>query len=209
MRQNQDLLMASLLRFYGNEKYISMIIPIIKGTSSTPLRLYNWFVTNYCKDNHVIIKKSVSYGEAYTNVYMNYKTQLKTYSKAQFDPFRRDEKRRIIFNYDANDPEKSIETTVGQLNFFKWAIETGVMDYVFKYKNVLETEMRSSSNSSGNASSGTSVSGSDVAVEIENNGIETDESVNTKSLQNRNNRSNRSDVQKIKTSDRTTVITFD
>jgi hypothetical protein len=200
--------MASLVRFYGNEKYISIIIPIIKGTSSTPLRLYNWFVTNYCKDNHVIIKKSMSYGEAYTNVYMNYKTQLKTYSKAQFDPFRRDEKRRIIFNYDATDSEKSIETTVGQLNFFKWAIETGVMDYVFKHRAVLEAEMRSVNNS-GHVSSTTSVSGSESASETDSIACQALECSNTNALQNKPIRSSRNEVQKITTLDRTTVITFD
>lgn len=197
--------MASLVRFYRNEKYVSIIIPIIKGTSSTPLRLYNWFVANYCKDNHVIIKKRLSYGEAYTNVYMNYKTQLKTYSKAQFDPFRRDEKRRIIFNYDVNDPEKSIETTVGQLNFFKWAIETGVMDFVLENKTLLETEMRSSS-SPASISSGVSVSGSQDARDTDS---ETSESRSIISIRSKSNRSNRIDAPKIQTCERTTVITFD
>ena len=144
MRQNQELLMASLVRFYRDPECISTIIPIIRGSSPTPLRLYNWFVTNYCKENNVIIRKTVPHGESYLNVYISYRTQLKTYSKAQFDPFRRDEKKRIIFNYDPESPEKSIETTVGQLNFFKWAIETGILDYILANKDRLEREMRAS-----------------------------------------------------------------
>lgn len=144
MRQNQELLMGSLVRFYRDPKHMSVILPIIKGSSSTPLRLYNWFVTNYSKENNVIIKKTVQHGESYLNVYISYRTQLKTYSKAQFDPFRRDEKRRIIFNYDPENPEKSIETTVGQLNFFKWTIETGIMDYILDNQEKLEKEMRAS-----------------------------------------------------------------
>lgn len=144
--------MGSLVRFYREPKHISAIIPIIRGSSPTPLRLFNWFVTNYAKDNTVIIKKTVQHGESYLNVYISYRTQLKTYSKAQFDPFRRDEKRRIIFNYDPDNTEKSLETTVGQLNFFKWTIETGIMDYILSNHESLEKEMRASSGgSAGNS----------------------------------------------------------
>jgi hypothetical protein len=150
MRQNQELLMGSLVRFYRDPKHISSILPIIRGNSPTPLRLFNWFVTNYAKENTVIIKKTVRHGESYLNVYISYRTQLKTYSKAQFDPFRRDEKRRIIFNYDPENPDKSLETTVGQLNFFKWTIETGIMDYILSNHESLEKEMRASSGGSAN-----------------------------------------------------------
>jgi hypothetical protein len=138
---------------------------------------------------------------------MNYKTQLKTYSKAQFDPFRRDEKRRIIFNYDANDPEKSIETTVGQLNFFKWAIETGVMDYVFQHKTDLEAEMRSNS-TPGQVVQGLGTSAPTSKDEVGTDSTESS-SNGTDLLQSKSNRSVRNEVLKIKTLDRTTVITFD
>jgi hypothetical protein len=74
MRQNQELLMASLVRFYRDPKNVSAILPIIQGSSSTPLRLYNWFVTNYCKEHNVIIKKTVEHGESYLNVHISYRT---------------------------------------------------------------------------------------------------------------------------------------
>ena len=63
---------------------------------------------------------------------MDYKNQLKAYSKKQFDPFCRRE--RIIINisdlswkiFDDKDDNKckdnELITTVGQLNFFKWFI---------------------------------------------------------------------------------------
>lgn len=186
MRQNQELLMASLVRFYREPKHISTILPIIQGSSCTPLRLYNWFVTNYCKENNVIIKKTIQHGESYLNVYISYRTQLKTYSKAQFDPFRRDEKKRIIFNYDPANSEKCIETTVGQLNFFKWAIETGILDYIVANKDKLEREMRTASYSTANSDT---------------------ESVSNMSL----NQSTEtpSEARTMKTHDCTTVVTFD
>ena len=56
---------------------------------------------------------------------MNYKSQLKAFSKKQFDPFCR--RKRIKFDYEKS---KNIITTIGQLNFFKWIIENKILDYI-------------------------------------------------------------------------------
>ena len=58
-------------------------------------------------------------------VYNDYKLKLKAYSKKRFDPFCRWE--RITVPYDGNN---YMETTIGQLNFFKWAIESKIIDYI-------------------------------------------------------------------------------
>ena len=59
------------------------------------------------------------------------------YSKRQFDPFcRRD---RIHFYYT---PTHKVETTVGQLNFFRWAIENHVVEYVAAHLQDIESAMR-------------------------------------------------------------------
>ena len=67
---------------------------------------------------------------------MDYKNQLKAYSKKQFDPFCRRE--RISFN-DINNNE--IITTVGQLNFFKWAIENKIIEYIYNHFEDIENDM--------------------------------------------------------------------
>ena len=73
------------------------------------------------------------------NVFHSYKSQLKAYSKKKFDPFcRRD---RILFKIDK---DHSVETTIGQLNFFKWAISNLVTDYIQMNKNEIEYDMNSS-----------------------------------------------------------------
>jgi hypothetical protein len=100
------------------------------------LRLVDWFVTNYAK------QESISYilnGQEFL-VYTNYKSQLKAYSKKLFDPFCRRE--RIVFqipNYPA------FVTTVGKLNFFRWAIEKGVLNYIKMNMASLEAKMTASS----------------------------------------------------------------
>ena len=64
-----------------------------------------------------------------------YKSQLKSYSKKKFDPFcRRD---RINFNCNNID----IETTMGQLNFFKWAIDNMVIEYITLNNKDIENDM--------------------------------------------------------------------
>jgi pimeloyl-ACP methyl ester carboxylesterase len=56
---------------------------------------------------------------------VDYKLKLKAYSKKRFDPFCRWD--RISIPYKDGT---SIETTIGQLNFFKWALENKAIDYI-------------------------------------------------------------------------------
>ena len=80
------------------------------------------------------------------NVYLNYKSQLKAYSKKQFDPFCRKIRKvngkqvyeGIKFYYD---DKKYIETTVGQLNFFRWAISNGVLSYIIDHLTDIVDDM--------------------------------------------------------------------
>ncbi len=132
----QDLLMISLTDFYKDVNNIDMVLPIIEGGSNVSLRILDWFVTNYAK------KYNTSYIPTTLNkqfiVYLNYKSQLKAYSKKQFDPFcRRD---RISFFYNT---ENYIETTVGQLNFFRWAIQNQIIDYIKSHIQEIEDDMNS------------------------------------------------------------------
>ena len=69
-------------------------------------------------------------------VHNNYKGQLKAYSKKNFDPFCR--RNRIRFYYDDN---KYFITTVGQLNFFKWALENNIINYIQKHIKDVENDM--------------------------------------------------------------------
>ena len=69
-------------------------------------------------------------------VHNNYKGQLKAYSKKNFDPFCR--RNRIRFYYDDN---KYFITTVGQLNFFKWALENNIINYIKSNIKDIENDM--------------------------------------------------------------------
>jgi hypothetical protein len=121
-----ELLLASLTKFFSKPSSLRVFLNIINGNSDVSLRLIDWFVTNYSKKKNVFIVKSKANGVSdHINVYLHYRSQLRAFSKHLFDPFRRQDK--ITFCYDK---QNSVQTTIGQLNFFRWAIENEVLTYI-------------------------------------------------------------------------------
>ncbi len=113
------------------------IVPVINCVSNVSLRLLDWFVTNYAKKKNVMIPVQGKNGSTHLlNVYLSYRAQLKAYSKQHFDPFRRRD--RINYRYTENN---SIETTIGQLNFFRWVIENNILEYIEEHAHEIETDM--------------------------------------------------------------------
>lgn len=134
-----DLLMRNLMDFYKNRENLHKMMRIINGESKISLRIVDWFVTNFAKKNYTIYEMPVSDGASETirfKVYNDYKLKLKAYSKRRFDPFCRWD--RISIPYDS---ESFMETTIGQLNFFKWAIENRIVDYIEKNYEDIENDM--------------------------------------------------------------------
>ena len=102
------------------------------------LRVLEWVVTK-CSKKNVDIKID---DKEYFSINIMYKAQLKSYKKKNFDPFRRD--RKFCYNYDKKDPSKTVVTTLGQLNFFKWAISNKIIECVEKhYPTIIETMNKS------------------------------------------------------------------
>jgi len=132
---SQDqLLLHNLLEFYNNDDHLNQMLKIITGDSIISLRIVDWFSTNYAKKYFTIYE--VEGHKSRFNVYIDYKLKLKAYSKKRFDPFCRWE--RICIPYKNN---KSIETTIGQLNFFKWAIENKVLQFILENHKDIENDM--------------------------------------------------------------------
>ena len=136
----QGLLMKPLADFYRDTGVVSKIVPILNGSHPISLRIIDWFATNYSKKNNISYAVSKTkngnlYNEQFI-VYLNYKNQLKAYSKKQFDPFCRRERIQHIY-----DGDKILITTVGQLNFFRWALENNIIDYIEANIEVIENDM--------------------------------------------------------------------
>lgn len=135
----KDLLMQSLIHFFLNRKNLDEVVPIITGKSNISLRILDWFVTNYSKKNNIHYQISLNNKIKNFIVYLDYKSQLKAYSKKQFDPFCRRERISFI-DHDNNE----LITTVGQLNFFRWAIENNILNYIIENYEIIENDMNNS-----------------------------------------------------------------
>ena len=155
----QELLLVSLNNYYQNDCNKKKLVRILNGEEKISLRIIDWFVTNYAKKNNInysiklkitspkrnTLKKGLKYSkkdmEKFTNykqinVFLSYKEQLRAYSKKQFDPFCR--RNRIDFYFNE---EEFITTTVGQLNFFRWALQNNIINYIMENYKDIENDM--------------------------------------------------------------------
>mgnify|MGYP000235827563 CR=1 FL=1 len=126
IESRQDLLMKTLQRYYKNPKTLETLVQVVHNPGGVSLRVIDYLCTNYAKTHDIVyyVDKKIPF-----NLYLQYRSQLKAYSKMQFDPFRRHE--RITIPVPTSMISSGVlETTVAQLNFFKWAIENKVISYI-------------------------------------------------------------------------------
>jgi len=138
-----ETLLSSLKEYLVPER-LNKILPILTGESKISIRVIEWFVTNYCKKKNIaFIRKEKNNKDAYFNVYLNYKGQLKSYNKDLFDPFCRGEE---LIDFPIGD-DKYIVTNIPQLNFFKWALEFDIINFIEEnlddiYKDMTENNSK-------------------------------------------------------------------
>jgi len=146
----KHLLLNNLMDFYKNKENLLKMMNVINGESKISLRIVDWFVTNYAKKYYTVyeIPKIIG-GEPSKSettrfkVYNDYKLKLKAYAKKNFDPFCRWE--RITIPYDTDN---YMETTIGQLNFFKWAVESKIIEYIQLHYQEIEGDMNNRNSTS-------------------------------------------------------------
>lgn len=153
-----SLLLTNLLKFYDHNDNLNVMLQIINGHSKISLRIIDWFATNYAKKFFTVYTIQNEYSKCARRfkVYVDYKLKLKAYSKKRFDPFCRWD--RITIPYKNGT---FIQTTIGQLNFFKWAIENDIVQYIEQHYEVIENDMNtrnSTSKRSSNSSASSSLS---------------------------------------------------
>ena len=146
MNTQTQWLLGTLLEFYQNKEYLEIVKKIINreyviqsNSKKLSIRIVNWFVTNYAKQHFTAYEIPSHYPEEAPRrffVWTNYKSTEESYSKQMFDPYCRQE--RILVPYNDN---LRIETTIGQLHFFKWAILNKVLDYIIEHFDSIENDM--------------------------------------------------------------------
>jgi hypothetical protein len=168
LSKKEEILIEFLILFYKDR--IEILKDIIYQNNPLSLRLIDWLVTNYSKKYNIIYPINKK-GEdvIYFNIYLDYKNQLKAYSKKFFDPFCR--QKRIIIDcetflwkeYSEPDPDSTndstnivnvnvnvnvnknnfVITTVGQLNFFRWFLENKIFEYAIANIKLIDFDMSS------------------------------------------------------------------
>lgn len=133
------LLKESLIRFFqGKPERFMAFYDVVNKKTDYSLRVLEWFVTKHAGNHDVVIP--LEKGKE-CNVALDYHNQMTSYQKKCFDPFRRHHKFVIA------DPKSGLSfvTTVCQMNFFKWAIENKVLDYVKQNLDAIKEDMAKAS----------------------------------------------------------------
>jgi hypothetical protein len=148
-----SLLLKNLMNYYNNtgtgmtgtgtgekKDNLERMLRIINGDVSISLRIVDWFTTNYAKKYYTVY--DLPSGNRF-KVYNDYKLKLRSYSKKRFDPFCRWDRISIPYKNDTH-----LQTTIGQLNFFKWAFENNVIDYIETNYAAIEKDMNNRNSTS-------------------------------------------------------------
>ena len=140
----QNTILINLLNFYKDESALLKVLKIINGKSKISLRIIDWFVTNFAKQYFTRYNLYDASGNLhFFKVHNEYQCFLDSYKKERFDPFCRWE--RVFFPYQG---DAYIETTIGQLKFFKWAIEKKIIEFVEEHYTEIEADMNARNSSS-------------------------------------------------------------
>jgi len=175
-----DLLMTNLLKFYDEDNNLETMLKIINGESPISLRIIDWFATNYAKKFFTVYEVGVN---RRFKVYVDYKLKLKAYSKRRFDPFCRWD--RITIPYSSGT---FIQTTIGQLNFFKWALENGVIAYIGAHYAAIEDDMNARNSTSRRNNAGL------MAQDAVQDAVQDADEVNNSSKNNNKTRKKREEL---------------
>lgn len=127
----EQLLMKSLDQFFDNEIYFNTMLDILVHRDSVSLRLLEFMFTKYSKRHETIL----CIDGLPISVAQIYRQGLAIHGKARYDCFKRHQ--RVVFSKHS----QQIETTLGQLHFFKHILPTGVIEFARKHAAEIRAEM--------------------------------------------------------------------
>jgi hypothetical protein len=126
-------LLTSLLQFYAEPEHIKQLYLLISSEDKISLRLLEWTVINYAKNESLVINNGTT---DRFSVHVSYKATLSGYSKEQFDPCCRTERIGIPYL------DKILNTTVAQMNFIRWVINNHILTYIRENYSAIFKDMK-------------------------------------------------------------------
>jgi hypothetical protein len=129
------LLMESVDKFFENKEYFQLMYDIIthNDKDGISLRLLEFMFTKFSKRYEIVIIVN----SFPVRLYDIYNQGLQMYGKAHYDCFKRHQ--RVVFHKHGQE----LETTIGQMTFFRHIIPTGSLDFARMYLAELKAEMAS------------------------------------------------------------------
>jgi hypothetical protein len=144
---DKKLLFEQLIPFFNNSKHFEILkMMIIKNApkkrdllpetlgdnTPIPLRVIDHTCTRYASERDAYCTILTRTGEIVKkNLKGRYDSKLKQHSKKRFDVYKRQYPNYGLLEIQFKNGDV-IETTLAQLNFFKWAISEGVLDFIRK-----------------------------------------------------------------------------
>jgi hypothetical protein len=141
----EKVLLEPLLKFFADPSHFEILQRYRDKQSNVSVSLLDWFVVNYAKKFGVRYEIMRNGQRKTVHVEQSYAAALYAHTKEYFDPFARGSKQGkgiIIQNKDGDE----IITTVRQLNFFRWAINNGVIEYIDRHVSEIHKDMTERSN---------------------------------------------------------------
>jgi len=150
---DKQLLFEQLIPFFNNSKHFEILkmmvskrnapkkrdsIPeTLDNDTPIPLRIIDHTCTRYASEKEAYCTILTRTGEIIKkNLKGRYDSKLKQHSKKRFDVYKRQYPNYGLLEIQFKSGDV-IETTLAQLNFFKWAISEGVIDFIRKnYVNI-------------------------------------------------------------------------
>ena len=137
MSTMQRRILEQMQDAYTDEMLETVLRPILEQHEGSPsCRSIDWMLTNYAKSRRVVCRRKD--GEP-LNIFVAYKRVLGFYRRRNFDVFRRKLRVRI------HAPRGELWSTIGQLNFFFWAHNTGILDWCRAHRDEIEHDMNETS----------------------------------------------------------------
>lgn len=163
--QISNSLLLELTNYYTFDKF-EIILPILLGEDILTMSLINFTVINYAQefDPYIEIKKQGKIEFVYIS--RSYAAQLDKYKKQFFDAFCR--KPKIAFEYK---PGKTIVTSIAQLNYYRWVLNIGLLDFIQNNYDHIKQEY---DHKAHNTSRSASASASSAQLKQKNKFITTD-----------------------------------
>jgi hypothetical protein len=142
VQTRQDLELESLINFYElNPHHFKTLSEIYHKKNKITFRIVDHFIVKYSKKYVTMYFTSDS---EYFLVNSRYQDLLKGYKngKTFIDAFRRNSSKSISSKFIFRLGEDEIETTIAQLNIFRWAFNHEVIDYIDKHFDKINDDLQ-------------------------------------------------------------------